>query len=92
MDRRKEGMDHRVEVFMANGGEHLQPHAVILQLAWGNVMRPPVHCNLVTTCYQPGRKVFREGFESAVARWNTTRSENNNAHKLERCFLDVRAS
>jgi hypothetical protein len=39
-----------------------------------------IHRNLVPARYESGRKMFCEGFESAIAGWYATGSENGYAH------------
>ena len=84
MDRGKKGMNDGVKIFVPDSREYFQPHTVVFQLAWGNVVCSAIHCDFVPARHQSGGEMFGEGFESAVAGWNATRSENNDAHKPEK--------
>ena len=84
MDSRKKGMNDGIKILVPDSGENFQSHPVILQLSWGNVVGSAIHCDFMPARHQSCRQVFREGFESAVAGWNATRSENDDAHIPEK--------
>ena len=76
-------MDHRVEIFVTNGGQDLQTHAVVLELARRNIMRAAIDGNFVPARNESGRKMLGECFKAAVAGRYTSRSENGYSHFLK---------
>src|SRR6266550_1303557 len=73
-------MNHRVEVFVTNSRQDLQPYAVVFQLARRNIMRAAVDGNIMSTTNESGRKVFGKRFKAAVAGRYASRSQNGYSH------------
>src|SRR6476659_11423757 len=77
-------MDDGIEVFVTNRRKDLQPDALEFKLARTGVMRPAVNRHVMAARNEARRQMFGEGFKSAVIRWYSTRSENRDAHKIDR--------
>ena len=59
-------MDNRVQVFMADSGQHFQAHALKSDLSGTDVVSAAIDRDVVTSGHQPSRKMFSERLEAAV--------------------------
>ncbi len=74
MERGKECVRQGVEIFVANGGKILQADAAIYRVFESLAA---IDGDLVSARYQPGGKLFGEGFESAVIGWDAARANQS---------------
>ena len=80
MQRRKKSVDYGVEIFMTNGGENFQTHALEFKFARADVMWSTINRHLVPARDQTRREMFGEGFEAAIVGGNASGSENRDPH------------
>ena len=76
----EEGVDDRVEVLVADGGQHLEAHALVLDLARADVVRAAVDRHVVAARDEPRRELLGERLEPPVAGRNPPRPQNRDAH------------
>ena len=57
-------------------------HAMELEFARRNIMRPAIDCNLMPAGHHSGREMLGELFKAAIASRDTARSENGYSHFL----------
>jgi hypothetical protein len=82
--RRKERVRDRVEVFVPDGREHLQPDATVFGHITWNVMRPPVNRHFVAAFGEPGSQFLGKCFKPAVICRDTARAHYRDAERLGR--------
>ena len=76
-------MNDRVEVFVTDGGEDFQLHALIFELARTDVMGSTINGDVVTTRHESRRQMLGEGFEPAVVGRNSPCPQNRDAHTIK---------
>src|SRR5687767_10523803 len=73
-------MNYGIKVLVPDGGQHLQSHAVVFELARGNVVRAAINGDFVTARYQARRQMLGKCFKPAVAGRNSACTEYRYPH------------
>ncbi len=65
-------MSDRIEILVANGRQHLDPHTFIIASLVIDYIGPAENRHLMASLYQPRCHLFNKGFKAAIICRDTT--------------------